>query len=160
MTWSEYFQMRRRRKIWANATSVPTSIGGLLLGASYFANLNLEGDAGQTIMGIDPMFVYGGSTLACMLGGWLVGPTIGNVLFSATHPKLARGNPPPLEVMDREFYHRIKDRRADPSRQSVTNPAPDFYGEKIVSIPTYRRWLKDQKAYDRKASHGVPGEEE
>lgn len=93
--------------------------------------------------------------------------------------------------MDREFYHRIKTKRADPSRQSVTNPAPDFYGEKvcvmalfsflvclvltlflsalvgqclsplqIVSIPTYRRWLKDQKAYDRKASHGVPGEDE
>ena len=48
-----------------------------------------------------------------------------------THPKLARGNPPPLEVMDREFYHRIKSKRADPSRQSVTNPAPDFYGEKV-----------------------------
>jgi import inner membrane translocase subunit TIM23 len=65
------------------------------------------------------------------VAGYLVGPSIGNGLFTITHPKLARGNPPPLEIMDREFYNRIRSKRSDPSRQSVTNPAPDFYGEKV-----------------------------
>lgn len=29
----------------------------------------------------------------------------------------------------------------------------------IVSLPTYRRWLRDQAAYKRKAMHGVPDEQ-
>ncbi|KIR27691.1 presequence translocated-associated motor subunit PAM17, mitochondrial [Cryptococcus deuterogattii 99/473] len=61
--------------------------------------------------------------------------------------------------MDREFYHRIKKNRADPRFQSVQNIVPDFYGEKIVSLSTYRRWLRDQAVYKRKAMHGVPSEE-
>lgn len=28
----------------------------------------------------------------------------------------------------------------------------------IVSLASYRRWLKDQAAYRRKAMHGVPSE--
>ena len=27
---------------------------------------------------------------------------------------------------------------------------PDFYGEKIQSVAGYRRWLKDQRAFNRK----------
>ncbi|KAJ9107891.1 hypothetical protein QFC19_002634 [Naganishia cerealis] len=32
-------------------------------------------------------------------------------------------------------------------------------GEKIKSLPTYRRWLRDQAAYRRKALHGMKEEE-
>lgn len=63
--------------------------------------------------------------------GYLIGPSVGATLFSLTHPSIARGNPAPLEVMDREFYHRIKKNRADPRFQSVQNIVPDFYGEKV-----------------------------
>lgn len=63
--------------------------------------------------------------------GYLLGPTIGSTLFALSHPALSRTKPAPLEVMDREFYARIKRKRVDPSFQSVTNPAPDFYGEKV-----------------------------
>jgi len=63
--------------------------------------------------------------------GYLLGPTIGSTLFSLTHPKLSRGSPAPLEVMDREFFNRIHRQRADPSFQSAQNPAPDYYGEKV-----------------------------
>jgi hypothetical protein len=63
--------------------------------------------------------------------GYLVGPTIGSLLYSATHPSLARGSPSPLEVMDKAFYDHIKANRASPAFQSVNNPAPDFYGEKV-----------------------------
>lgn len=55
MPWSEYLSMRKRRKQWATLTSVPSSLTGLFLGGSYFANL--EGDPTQTIMGLDPMYV-------------------------------------------------------------------------------------------------------
>ncbi len=33
--------------------------------------------------------------------------------------------------MDRELFARIRRNRVDPSFQSVNNPAPDFYGEKV-----------------------------
>jgi len=66
--------------------------------------------------------------------GYLVGPTIGSLLYSATHPSLARGSPSPLEVMDKAFYDHIKANRASPAFQSVNNPAPDFYGEKVCPL--------------------------
>lgn len=63
--------------------------------------------------------------------GYLIGPTIGSLLYSLTHPTLSKGNPSPLEVMDRAFFDHIKANRASPAFQSVNNPAPDFYGEKV-----------------------------
>lgn len=38
----------------------------------------------------------------------------------------------------------------DPSANSIANPVPDYYGEKIGSVQGYRQWLKDQRAYNRK----------
>ena len=48
------------------------------------------------------------------------------------------------------FYGRIKRYRADPSASSPQNPIPDYYGEKIASVKDYRRWLKDQRAFNLK----------
>ncbi|TYJ51895.1 presequence translocated-associated motor subunit PAM17, mitochondrial [Cryptococcus floricola] len=158
LSWPKYLTLRRQQRLWHSVTTVPTTLAGLFLGGGYFASL--EADPTQLIFGIEPMFVYGGATMACMGLGYLLGPTVGSGLFSITHPSLARGNPAPLEVMDREFYHRIKKNRADPRFQSVQNIVPDFYGEKIVSLSTYRRWLRDQAAYKKKAMHGLPDEQE
>jgi hypothetical protein len=72
--------------------------------------------------------------------GYLVGPTIGSLLYSATHPSLARGSPSPLEVMDKAFYDHIKANRASPAFQSVNNPAPDFYGEKVCPSSSHYTW--------------------
>jgi hypothetical protein len=63
--------------------------------------------------------------------GYLLGPTIGSMLYTITHPAISRGNPSSLEVMDRAFFDHIKANRASPAFQSVNNPAPDFYGEKV-----------------------------
>ncbi|ORY34677.1 mitochondrial import protein Pam17 [Naematelia encephala] len=156
LAWPRYFALRRQRRLWSTLTTIPTTVAGLLGGGSYFASL--EADPTQLIMGIEPMFVYGGATFGCMALGYLLGPTLGSSLFSLTHASLARGNPAPLEIMDREFFNHIKRNRGDPSFQSVNNIAPDFYGEKVVSLPSYRRWLRDQAAYKRKAMHGVPDE--
>jgi len=51
---------------------------------------------------------------------------------------------------EREFYNRIKKYRVDPANSSIQNPVPDFYGEKIGSVADYRRWLKDQRAFNLK----------
>lgn len=51
---------------------------------------------------------------------------------------------------EKSFYARIKRYRADPSSSSPQNPIPDYYGEKIASVKDYRRWLKDQRVFNRK----------
>lgn len=51
---------------------------------------------------------------------------------------------------EREFYDRIKRHRVDPTSSSIANPVPDYYGEKIGSVADYRRWLKDQRAFNLK----------
>lgn len=51
---------------------------------------------------------------------------------------------------EKSFYARIKRYRADPSASSPQNPIPDYYGEKIGSVKDYRRWLKDQRAFNLK----------
>lgn len=78
--------------------------------------------------------------------------------------------------MDRALHGRIVKLRASPDVGNLNNPVPDYYGEKvcpaapqaveggadrgpqIVSLKTYRRWIRDQAAYKRKALHGVPTE--
>lgn len=54
------------------------------------------------------------------------------------------------EQKEREFYDRIKKHRVDPTSSSMANPVPDYYGEKIGSVADYRRWLKDQRAFNLK----------
>jgi hypothetical protein len=51
---------------------------------------------------------------------------------------------------EKEFLAHIKKNRVDPSFQSLSNPVPDYYGEKIGSVQQYRQWLKDQRAYNKK----------
>ena len=53
LTWPEYLSLRRQRRLWSTLTTVPTTLGGLFAGGSYFANL--EGDPSQLIMGVEPM---------------------------------------------------------------------------------------------------------
>ena len=53
------------------------------------------------------------------------------------------------------FYARIKQYRADPASSSPQNPLPDYYGEKIASVKDYRRWLKDQRAFNLKKSKNM-----
>lgn len=60
MTWTDYFAMRKSRKLWSTLSTIPSSIAGLFGGAAYFANLDI--DPTQTILGLDPMMVYGGAT--------------------------------------------------------------------------------------------------
>jgi Mitochondrial import protein Pam17 len=56
---------------------------------------------------------------------------------------------------ERDLFRRIKRYRSDPTGQSVNNPVPDYYGEKISSVQGYRRWLKDQRAFRKKREVNV-----
>jgi import inner membrane translocase subunit TIM23 len=53
MTWPNYLSLRKQRKAWSGITTVPTTVGGLFLGGSYFASV--ETDPSQLIMGVEAM---------------------------------------------------------------------------------------------------------
>lgn len=80
--------------------------------------------------------------------GWLSGPLVGNAVWKGRVKKM--GYAEQVDRKEREFYHHLTKNRVDPRMQSVSNPVPDYYGEKIGSIKDYRRWLRDQRAYNKK----------
>jgi len=146
LTWAEYLAIRRGKRKWEMAATIPCAILGFAGGAAYFGSL--ETDATKPIMGVDPLFFYGGCTLACVGLGSLIGPTIGSSLWRLTHRHAMKL----IDDREREFFQHIAKNRVDPSYQSPTNPIPDFYGEKIGSLHQYRQWLRDQIKYKRKAT--------
>ena len=56
---------------------------------------------------------------------------------------------------EKSFFARVKRYRADPSSSSPQNPLPDYYGEKIGSVKDYKRWLKDQRAFNLKKNKNM-----
>ncbi|KAI0062351.1 mitochondrial import protein Pam17 [Artomyces pyxidatus] len=145
LPWPDYLAIRKGKRRWEMAVTVPCVVAGAAGGAIYFGSLEM--DASKPIMGIDPFFFFGGATLACMGAGYLVGPIIGSACWRLTH----RRTMALIEARDREFHKRIVKNRVDPTAQSATNPVPDFYGEKIGSLHQYRQWLRDQAKYKRKS---------
>ncbi|CDO70004.1 hypothetical protein BN946_scf184354.g6 [Trametes cinnabarina] len=146
LPWGEYLAIRKRKRRWETALTIPTTIGGFFAGLSYFGNLEM--DPTKPIFNIDPMFVYGAATLGCAGLGYLIGPIIGSTIWRLTHRRLMRL----IEQRDKEFYQHIVKNRVDPTAQSATNPVPDYYGEKIGSLHDYRQWLRDQSKFRKKAA--------
>ena len=138
LSWDEYLQLRRSRRLAGMVTTIPTTLLAGAAAGSYF--LTLEIDPSNTIAGLDPIYINAGLTLACTGLGWLTGPTVGTTIWSLLHRKNAKQ----IAEKDTDFYEHIKRNRVDPTRQSVQNPVPDYYGEKIGSIKQYRQWLRDQ----------------
>jgi len=145
LPWSDYLAIRKGKRKWEMALTIPCVLAGLAGGAAYFGSMEL--DATKPIMGIDPLLFFGGATLGCMGAGYLLGPIIGSTLWRVTH----RRTMALIEARDREFHQHIVRNRVDPTAQSATNPVPDFYGEKIGSLHQYRQWLRDQARYKRKS---------
>ncbi|KAG1723688.1 mitochondrial import protein Pam17 [Suillus lakei] len=145
LSWPEYLEIRKSKRKWETAVTIPATILGLVGGLAYFGSL--ESDATKPIMGIEPLLLYGGCTVSCMGLGYLIGPTIGAAGWRMTHRRAMNL----IEAKDREFHQRIVRNRVDPTAQSATNPVPDFYGEKIGSLHQYRQWLRDQARFRRKA---------
>ncbi|KAJ1308614.1 hypothetical protein OPQ81_004312 [Rhizoctonia solani] len=143
--WPEYLTIRRKKRRWEVATTIPSTFLALGAGLSYFGSI--ESDPSSLIFGVEPIYIYGLATIGCGGLGYLLGPVVGNSLWRMTHRQIL----PRIEARDAQFYQHIVKNRVDPSRQTATNPVPDFYGEKIGSLRDYRQWLRDQARYKRKA---------
>ncbi|KAE9985214.1 hypothetical protein EG328_007754 [Venturia inaequalis] len=145
LTWNRFLTLRKTRR---RVSLVASVVGGL----SFFATgiivltTNDFDQMGAQMIGLDPFITLGLGTFACGALGWLLGPFLGTALFNMYYKRLV----PQMRVKEREFYARIKKFRVDPSVSSMQNPVPDYYGEKIGSVAGYRRWLKDQRAFNLK----------
>ncbi|KAA1469225.1 mitochondrial import protein Pam17 [Dentipellis sp. KUC8613] len=145
LSWPDYLTIRKKKRRYEMVLTAPCMLAGLAGGASYFGQWAME--APKHIMGIEPIFFFGGATLTCVGAGYLLGPIIGSAVWRMTH----RSTLPLIEARDREFHKHIVENRVDPTAQSASNPVPDFYGEKIGSLHDYRQWLRDQAKYRRKS---------
>jgi len=145
LPWPEYLHIRKKKRRWETAMTIPFTILGFGAGVAYFGNLDV--DPTKPIFNIDPMFVYGFATLGCAGFGYLMGPIAGSACWRLTHRRTMKL----IEERDRQFHQHIVKNRVDPTMQSATNPVPDYYGEKIGSLHDYRQWLRDQAKYKRKA---------
>lgn len=148
LDWPTYLSLRRSQRRYGLLASIPTTFAGFFLGATYFATI--EAEPTDLILGIEPIYAYGAATLGCVGIGWLSGPFVGTTIWRLTHQRLIGA----METKDREFFAHISKNRVDPSRQSVTNPVPDYYAERVGSLKQYRQWLRDQSAYNRKSAFG------
>ncbi|GAB7357226.1 hypothetical protein MBLNU459_g8207t1 [Dothideomycetes sp. NU459] len=150
LTWNEFLKLRRTRRYINLGASAASGLGSIVVAAPIMAEYELE-NIGAQMTGMDPVFVLGGSLVAVGAVGWLMGPFLGTAVFkiwkSSATVEFAR--------KEKDFYTHIKRYRADPASSSVNNPVPDYYGEKISSVSDYRRWLKDQRAFNRKKNKNM-----
>ncbi|KAJ5887632.1 Presequence translocated-associated motor subunit pam17 mitochondrial [Penicillium taxi] len=145
LDWNSFFKLRTSRRRYSLASSIIGTVGGVSAGVPVLTTLDLE-SLSSSVMGLDPFLVLGLATAACGAVGWLIGPIVGNGVWGLVNRKFL----PSVAVKEKEFFDRIRRFRVDPSTASLSNPIPDYYGEKIGSVGDYRRWLKDQRAYNRK----------
>ncbi|PVH16508.1 uncharacterized protein CXQ87_004801 [Candidozyma duobushaemuli] len=149
MNWVEFFRLRKQNKMLNTAASICTA------GLTAFGTLeylgNIEIDIEKPIFGIDPFMILGGAVVLSGAVGYLFGPFIGTPLFNLTRSAIL----PSFKNKEEQFLRRIKRYRVDPSSQSFSNPVPDYYGERIYSLKTYKQWLRDCNAYKRKAKEFI-----
>jgi import inner membrane translocase subunit TIM23 len=145
LDWDSFFKLRASRRRYSLASSIVSSAVSTTVGVQVLSGQDLE-HLGAMVMGLDPFVVLGLATAACGAVGWLLGPALGNGVWGLVYRKYK----PSVNTKEKEFFDRIRRFRVDPSTNSISNPVPDYYGEKIGSVAGYRSWLKDQRAYNRK----------
>ncbi|KJX94941.1 presequence translocated-associated motor subunit PAM17 like protein [Zymoseptoria brevis] len=152
LTWDRFFALRRKRR-WINlGCSVVTAAGAVGVFAPMLAEQDFD-TWGAQLSGLDPVIVLGISTFAIAAGGWLCGPSFGTAGFTLWAGQ--KGWTRLIAQKEKSFYARVKKYRADASSSSPQNPIPDYYGEKIGSVKDYRRWLKDQRAFNLKKNKNM-----
>ncbi|KAK1914738.1 hypothetical protein P3342_010727 [Pyrenophora teres f. teres] len=146
LTWNAFFALRRTRRRIGQACSGVGAVGVTYFGLTTMINNGYDATLSAQLGGFDPLMLMGLSTLGMMAVGWLIGPVFGNMVFNLAY----RGVVGEFTRKDSAFFNRIKQHRVDPTASSLANPPPDYYGEKIGSVAGYRRWLKDQRAFNLK----------
>ncbi|KAJ5670802.1 Presequence translocated-associated motor subunit pam17 [Penicillium maclennaniae] len=145
LDWNSFFKLRASRRRYSLASSIGTCLLSTTIGVQLLSSQDLE-SLGAQVMGLDPFVVLGLATAACGAVGWLAGPVVGEGVWGLVYRRFK----PSVATKEKEFFDRIRRFRVDPSTNSIANPVPDYYGEKINSVQGYRQWLKDQRAYNRK----------
>lgn len=146
LDWNAFFRLRTSRRYYSLASSLFGLVASATGTAYFLVNFPDQSDYVVKLIPMDPIISTGIAVSAAMLIGWLLGPVFGNGLWRL----LYRKRMPEFTVKERAFFERIKRHRVNPSGASTNNPVPDFYGEKVGSVAGYRRWLKDQRAFNRK----------
>lgn len=80
LDWDSFLKLRRLRRRYNLASSIFTSFVGTSIGIGYLANKEI--DVTQTILGMDPLIMFGLATVGCGAAGWLVGPSVGGAAFN------------------------------------------------------------------------------
>lgn len=145
MNWVEFFKLKKQNTRVNVASSCFTGFLGAFATLTYLGNVEI--DVEKPIMGLDPFMVMGGTVILGGVAGYLVGPSLGNVVFKFMNRTLLKQ----FDAKDQVFLQRIKHNRVDPSSQSFSNPVPDYYGERIYSLENYKQWLRDCNAFRRKS---------
>ncbi len=144
--WEEFLTLRKKQR----GISIVSSVIGTLIamGIAWVWVASKEIDPTETIFGLDAFTVYIGGIMCVGVIGYLLGPPlIGDTVFNLTH----RGIMSSYRIKQKMFLKHVRKMRVDASRQSMNNPVPDYYGEKIGSLKDYRQWLRDCNEYRRKA---------
>ncbi|KAG8623490.1 hypothetical protein KVT40_008466 [Elsinoe batatas] len=150
LTWNDFLKMRRTRRYVNLVTSVGTALGSVGVTVPLALQYELDNQI-ASVTGLDPFLALGLTITAVGGFGWLMGPFVGNAGFLLWNRRIKDS----IGKKERDFYNHIKRYRADPTSSSVNNPVPDYYGEKIGSVADYRRWLKDQRAFNRKKNKNL-----
>ncbi|CDH52390.1 pam17p [Lichtheimia corymbifera JMRC:FSU:9682] len=152
-TWDDYFKLRAKRRKYEIASYLPCTLVPVAGTGSYFMTMQI--DPLSTIMGMDPIMAACLATVGAGFCGYLAGPVFGDALFKVMNQKYVRA----MDTRDKDFYDHIKRNRSSARLNSIRNPVPDYYGEKINSVSDYRSWLRKQREHYRKGVFGGNMEE-
>jgi import inner membrane translocase subunit TIM23 len=147
MSWESFLNLRKKQRRYGAIGSIAAALLTMAGSFSYFSQIEI--DPTETLFGLDIFTVYIGAILCTGFVGFMFGPSlIGDPLFALTNRNLMKT----YSIKQKLFLKHVAKMRVDASRQSMNNPVPDYYGEKIGSLKDYRQWLRDCNEYRRKAS--------
>ncbi|CAI8495081.1 unnamed protein product [Hanseniaspora opuntiae] len=140
-TWVDFFAVKKQERRVNVISGVLTGFISSNIAFAYAANVEI--DPTQTIFGVDPSIVIVGGCMTAGILGYLIGPAFGRPFFKFVNRKVLKQYNEKTKI----FLEHVKKYRVDASSQSLNNPPPDYYGEKIGSLKEYKTWLRDSNAY-------------
>lgn len=142
LPWKQFFDDRRAIRRWRRIGGIPGIIGWFGI-QGWILTLPII-DPTQTIAGLDPLVVIGAGSIAGMITSWFTGSWIASLAYKFSPSRRLISNS--LAQNQTDFYHRILKFRANVPPDPNRPRGFDFYGEKIMSISEYRKWLRLQVA--------------